>query len=151
MTNLKFGLDALGKSYSFEGASHIVESVSWGYDDPNPYLNMVACYTSEATPSEMRNLISQIERKAGRTPRLETEVGYEARTLDIDVLFYGDLISENPEILIPHPRLQLRNFVLEPLAQLAPDLIHPILKSTILQLLEASPDKSVVKHYADGV
>lgn len=151
MANLKIGMSSLSRSFDFISASHIVESVSWGYDDPNPYLNMVAGFSADNTPKEIRERIAEIEIKAGRKHSGQSTSNYEARTLDIDVLFYGDLISDNPDILIPHPRLHLRNFVLEPLVQLAPDLTHPILKKNMLALFEASSDKSVVKHYADGV
>lgn len=151
LANLKIGISALSDYFNFVSASHIIESVSWGYEDPNPYLNMVACFSTTCSPLDIRQHIASIETKAGRKSRRPSQLGYEARTLDIDVLFYGSLISKNPEILIPHPRLHLRNFVLEPLVQLAPDLTHPILKKNMLQLLDESPDKSLVKYYADGV
>ena len=92
---------------------------------------------SELLPSELLNKLKNIEDKIGRI-RDSTKI--LAREIDIDILFYSDKIVNNEDLIIPHPRLHLRNFVLYPLNDIASDFIHPILLKTICELLEECGD-----------
>lgn len=151
MAHLAEGLDGLDKLGERVAVSSVVETPAWGYDDPNSYLNLVAHFRTELTPADLHVKIKEIETAAGRGLRKEDDKSYEARTLDIDILFYHDLILNSPELQIPHPRMQLRNFVLRPLAEIAPNKNHPILKLNASEMLISSPDDSNLTVYANRV
>lgn len=151
MLHLTTGLASLGKLGEQVAISSVVETPAWGYDDPNSYLNIAAHFRMDLTPEELYLNIKKIETNAGRNSRNAISKGYEARTLDIDILFYADLTIDTPDLQIPHPRMQLRNFVLNPLSEIAFSKIHPILKMTVAEMLKNSPDKSTITRFADGV
>jgi 2-amino-4-hydroxy-6-hydroxymethyldihydropteridine diphosphokinase len=95
------------------------------------FLNMVLEVETDYAPALLLSRIQQIEKQMGR----QREIPKGPRTVDIDILFYGDAVIESAEMQIPHPRLTQRRFVLEPLAELAPDLRHPVLGKRIGELL----------------
>ena len=100
-----------------------------------PYLNAAAVIETTRSPRELLNLLLAIERALGRVRTPGEKWG--PRTIDLDLLLYDDQIIEEPGLTIPHPRMHQRRFVLEPLAQIAPQLRHPQLDKTITQLLVA--------------
>lgn len=102
-----------------------------GPEGQNPYLNAVLVGTTELSPMELLRLCQDIERSCGREPGEH----WGPRALDIDILCYGDLALDTPELILPHPRLHERRFVLVPLCDLAPDLVHPLLKKSMRRLL----------------
>ncbi len=106
------------------------------------FLNMVAEIGNPLPPPEqvMARLL-RIEYSLGRT----REVPDGPRTIDLDLLLYGDVLSDTEFLRLPHPRLHERRFVLEPLVEVAPRLVHPVLKKTMAELLESLADKSKVK------
>ena len=106
------------------------------------FLNMVAEIGNPLPPPEqvMARLL-RIEYALGRT----REVPDGPRTIDLDLLLYGDVLSNTEFLRLPHPRLHERRFVLEPLVEVAPRLVHPVLKKTVAELLESLADKSNVK------
>ncbi len=106
------------------------------------FLNMVAEIGNPLPPPEqvMARLL-RIEYALGRT----REVPNGPRTIDLDLLLYGDVLSDTEFLRLPHPRLHERRFVLEPLVEVAPRLVHPVLKKTVAELLESLADKSNVK------
>ena len=99
------------------------------------YANLVAQVTTTQLPSQLLKTLMCIESDIGRIRKKR----WEARIIDLDILLFGQEIIEYSNLIIPHPLLHKRRFVLEPLAQLAPDLVHPVLKSTISQLLNRLP------------
>ena len=99
------------------------------------YANLVAQVTTTQRPSQLLKTLMCIESDMGRIRKKR----WEARIIDLDILLFGQEIIEYSNLIIPHPLLHKRRFVLEPLAQLAPDLVHPVLKSTISQLLNRLP------------
>ncbi len=103
------------------------------------FLNQVAELETDLFPMQLLALIQKIERQLGR----KRAVPKGPRTLDIDILFYGNAVIETAKLQVPHPRLPGRRFVLEPLAQLAPDLRHPMLKRSIRELLEGTQGQVV--------
>jgi 2-amino-4-hydroxy-6-hydroxymethyldihydropteridine diphosphokinase len=117
-------------------------SEPWGRDDQDWFINGVIQIRTELCPDELLMKFKEIEKRLGRKNREK----WGPRVIDIDILFYDDLFLESPEMDIPHPRILERNFVLIPLAEIAPQFVHPVLKKTIKELLDTSPDqKKVVK------
>ena len=129
--NLRAAIDGLASDVRLVSRSHIYETPAWGYEDQPAFLNMVIKGETELPPAALLARIKELERDMGRTPSFH----WGPRLIDIDILFYGDLVLETPELVIPHPRLQERGFVLVPLTDLAPELVHPVLRKTVRQLL----------------
>jgi 2-amino-4-hydroxy-6-hydroxymethyldihydropteridine diphosphokinase len=105
------------------------------------FLNCVVALETGATPQQLITAILQIERDMGRQ-RLQNK---GPRAIDIDILLFGDQVIDSPQLSIPHPAMQHRRFVLEPLAEIAPDLQHPTLKKTIQELRDALPSGQEVR------
>ena len=110
--------------------SNIYETKSWGFNSNNFY-NICLLIESSISPDLILNKILIIEKEMGR---LKTGDQYNDRCVDIDILFVDGIRVNTKNLIIPHPRLQLRKFVLTPMLELAPDLIHPTLNKTIRQL-----------------
>ena len=101
-----------------------------GPPQPN-YLNAVAEVETDLPPARLLAELQRIEKQLGRT----RDVRWGPRTIDLDILLMGDTIADEPGLTIPHPRMHERRFVLEPLCELAPDAVHPVLKKTMRELL----------------
>ncbi len=142
--NLREALERLSKAVQIERQSAVYETEPWGVLDQPRFLNMVVAGETELTPSDLLHVLKQIEREMGRTagPR------YGPRVIDLDILFFDAEQIRTPELTIPHPRLAERRFVLVPLAEIAPDLVHPETGLAISRLLEKLPDDRSVKLYA---
>lgn len=117
--------------------SSIYETKSWGFNSNNFY-NICILLESTLTPELILNKILTIEKDMGR---LKTTDQYSDRFIDIDILFFDNMIVNSKSLEIPHPRIQLRKFVLTPMLELTPDLIHPILNKSIRQLELECVDK----------
>lgn len=98
----------------------------WGFSSENSFLNAACCIESELPPLEILKETQAIERELGR---MKKSMGgnYSDRLIDIDILLYGDLILHTPELELPHPLMTERRFVMEPLIEIAPDVVHPVL------------------------
>ena len=105
------------------------------------FLNGVVQIETDLTPQSLLVVCREIERSLGRDP--EHRSG--PRTLDLDILLYGSRVIQEQELAVPHPRLHLRRFVLEPLVEIEPTLVHPLLKQTVSQLLAQLTDKHQVR------
>lgn len=124
--------------------SAIYQTAAWGIEDQPAFLNMALCLQADLPPLILLKAINNIEHNLGRQRTLK----WGQRTLDIDILFYGDEVIELAELKVPHPYLQERRFALVPLNEIAPDLIHPGFSKTVTQLLEECPDKLEVSRLA---
>lgn len=118
-------------------ASAIYETAAWGLQDQPAFLNQVLLLETALQPEDLLREINRIEKALGRV----REVKWAARVIDIDILYYDDLMLQTDRLQIPHPYLQDRRFTLLPLAEIAPDWLHPVFQKTNRQLLEACPDK----------
>jgi 2-amino-4-hydroxy-6-hydroxymethyldihydropteridine diphosphokinase len=124
-----------------KNTSSIYETQSWGKTDAPDYLNQVVMLETEIPASELLRKILDIELMLGR--RREEKWG--SRTIDIDILFYGDEIIDEENLQVPHPELHKRRFTLDPLSEIAPGLFHPVLKKTILDVKNELKDSLIVK------
>lgn len=117
------------------------ESESWGFIS-EAFMNQVVKVETNLSPIEVLNGIQQIEAQLGRVRKTG---GYEARTIDIDLLYYGEMVINTPDLTVPHPRIAERRFVLVPLAEIEPDFKDPVSGFTALAMLEKCPDNLHVK------
>lgn len=127
-----------------ENISAIYETAAWGKIDQPDYLNQVVKVSTRLQPQEALKAILAIENDMGR---IRKKV-WEPRLIDIDILFYNEDIIREEHLLIPHPHLQDRRFVLVPLAEIAAELVHPVLKATIKELLDKCPDNLRVRRFS---
>jgi len=116
--------------------SAVYKTAAWGITDQPEFLNMAISIRTSKTAEQMLHSILSIETTLGR----HRGVKWGPRIIDIDILFFNDDILDTPELVIPHPYMQERRFTLTPLADIAPDYIHPKLHKTIRELLEICPD-----------
>ena len=119
--------------------SPIYETEPVGYTDQRWFLNMVVEAETALFPMQLLTRTGKIERALGRV----RTVPNGPRTIDIDILLYGNAVVRTPRLEIPHPRIQERRFVLAPLADLAPDMRHPVLHKSVRQLLDAAPPQTI--------
>jgi 2-amino-4-hydroxy-6-hydroxymethyldihydropteridine diphosphokinase len=116
--------------------SDIYKTAAWGVEDQPDFFNQALCIATNQTPEVLMDALLNIESNMGRMRT--AKMG--PRTIDIDILFFNALIINTLHLQLPHPRLHLRKFVLTPMAQIAPELVHPVFNKTIIALLEECPD-----------
>ena len=122
--------------------SSFYETEPWGFSSEEFFLNIAMQTLTSLSPEEVMRKIDEIEKRFGRE---RSDSGYSSRTMDIDILFYDDLVLDQDILKIPHPRLQDRRFVLVPLNEIAHELIHPIFRKTIGELLQDCTDTKDVR------
>lgn len=125
--------------------SKCYESSPWGFEHSKLFLNKVIVVETEFSPEEVLALTQRIETELGRIRNKAS--GYGPRTIDVDILFYDDIILDLPQLKIPHPLLRERRFTMLPMNEIAPEFIDPVSKKTIRELLKKCKDKSDVTIY----
>ena len=113
--------------------SGFYETEPWGFQSENTFLNAALRLETSLSPLELLKATQQIEAEMGRTQK--SNGTYHDRIIDIDILLYDDLILQTPELTLPHPLMQDRRFVMEPLLEIAPSVVHPVFKKTIVSLI----------------
>jgi 2-amino-4-hydroxy-6-hydroxymethyldihydropteridine diphosphokinase len=142
--NLEKGIGLLEQWAGKPGTiSSIYETEPWGCDSDLNYYNQAMELFTSLRPLPLLEAIHKIEEECGRE---RSALRYAPRTLDIDILFYGNSVMDFPELVVPHPNLQERQFVLVPLTEIAPRFVHPLLKKDMEQLLKAcGDDKKIIQ------
>lgn len=133
-------LDKLPKTH-VTAVSSYYETAPWGKTDQDPFLNACCQLETKLSPQELLSHCQEVEQKAGR----ERHEHWGPRTLDIDILLYGEAVIDEPNLTIPHPYLSERAFVLVPLADIAPHIQDPVLEQSILTLLDRLDRSDVIK------
>ena len=146
--NIENAITALNTIGSVTAVSPIYSSEPWGFESENGFYNIALIIETSLPPLDLLKETQRIEKELGRTAK--TTTAYADRIIDIDIIDYDNQIIKisqqstvNSLLTLPHPLMHLRNFVLYPLADIAPEWMHPILKLTAQELKEKSEDKSI--------
>jgi len=130
---LRAAVSGLGRFLNVIRVSPVYETAPMYVMDQGRFLNMVVVVETALTPERLLEAVKDLERRLGRTPSRR----YGPRQIDIDIIFYGDQRVDEPDLVIPHPRLPERAFVLAPAADIVPDWLHPESGRTVSEMLEA--------------
>lgn len=120
--------------------SSLYESAAWGDEDQQAFYNALCEIHTKISPLSLLHELQNIEKGLGKSK----ERTWGPRTIDLDIIYYGKKIIVEKDLIIPHPNMYLRNFVLQPLAEMAPEFIHPLMKKKTESLLRECPDHSKI-------
>lgn len=148
--HLQSAIRSLDAFIDIHDVSSVYETPPFEMEAEQDFLNLCLLGRTELKPHLLLEKCKKIESDNGRSKDPEKS-GYQSRPIDIDILFYGDLIITTDELVIPHPELTKRNFVLNPLNEIAPDYIHPLLKKPASVLLTELADESEIERLAQQI
>jgi len=137
LANIDKALSLLSSKCKIIKKSSIHETEPVGYKEQGKFLNGVVSVETELKADELMEFLLDIEKKLGRI----REIKNGPRIIDLDILFYGDEVIDSDKLIVPHPKLHERLFVLEPLNEIAPEFIHPVLKKSVKELLSLIKNK----------
>ncbi len=138
---------ALNKNFDMLALSSVYETEPWGYKNQGNFLNCTGVFLCRLKPAELLKFLKSTEANLGRTGRGK----WQAREIDVDVLYYANYIIEKKGLTIPHPQINKRNFVLAPLVELLPGFIDPVHKKSVKRLAEISTDKCRAVKYTKAI
>ena len=141
--NLFSAAGLLIKECGLRKASSVYKTAPVGYKDQEDFFNCVLEVNTDMTPSELLNFLKSTERCVGREPSFKNG----PRLIDLDLLLYDDEVIDTEGLAIPHPRMHERGFVLVPMQEIAPEIVHPVLHKTMQQLLEELKDSGDVEKW----
>jgi len=147
--NLKSAIKEICAFGAIDQISAVYETEPWGFSSENKFLNMVVQIQTTIPASKLIEECLKAEAILGRTRG--QALGYESRIIDIDILFFENEVVNNDELIIPHPHIQDRRFILEPLNEIAPNLLHPVLGKKVSELLLICPDQCSVQRIGEIV
>jgi len=142
LANLKQAVASLSPQMEVKAKSRVYETPPWGYADQPMFLNQVIRANTYLEFEPLLKHIKRLEIALGRKPSFKNG----PRLIDLDILFYDDLVMETASLVIPHPHIQERGFVLMPLMDIAPDLVHPVNKKSVREMI-ASCDVSGIREF----
>jgi len=122
--------------------SSLYETPAWGFEGPD-FLNACIGIQTDFTPHELLQNLLKIERQMGRVRFVKA--GYSSRNIDLDLLFFEDQVLDNEDLVLPHPRLELRKFILSPMCEIAPNFVHPRLGKSLVNLSRLCEDNSPLR------
>jgi len=141
LANLKQAVAALSPQMELKAKSHVYETPPWGYKDQPKFLNQVIKVRTYLEPEQLFKHIKRLEVTLGRRASFQNG----PRLIDIDILFYDDLVLNTPSLVIPHPRLHERGFVLLPLMDIDSELVHPVNKKSVREMVTLSNMEGIEK------
>lgn len=141
LANLKEAIAALPPQMEVKAKSSVYETPPWGYENQSKFLNQVIKAKTYLDPEPLLKHLKRLEVALGRKESFPNG----PRLIDMDILFYDDLVLNSPALVIPHPRLHERGFVLLPLMDIAPDLIHPVNKKSVREMAAGCDAREIEK------
>jgi 2-amino-4-hydroxy-6-hydroxymethyldihydropteridine diphosphokinase len=141
MANLKGAVSALPPQVAVKARSKVYETPPWGHVEQDKFLNQVLTAETYLEPEPLLKHLKRLEIALGRKATFQNG----PRLIDIDILFYDDLVFDSPVVTIPHPRVHERGFVLLPMMDIAPDLVHPVKERTVRELLAGCDLRGIVQ------
>jgi 2-amino-4-hydroxy-6-hydroxymethyldihydropteridine diphosphokinase len=141
LANLKQAIAALTPQIDIKAKSQVYETPPWGIEDQPKFLNQVVKAKTYLEPEQLLKHLKRLELALGR----KESIPNGPRLIDIDILFFDDLVLNTPALVIPHPRLHERGFVLLPLMDIAPDLVHPVIKKSVREMAALSDVAGIEK------
>ncbi|MBI5351130.1 MAG: 2-amino-4-hydroxy-6-hydroxymethyldihydropteridine diphosphokinase [Chloroflexi bacterium] len=139
LANLKSAVANLSPQMTVKKKSSVYETPPWGFTEQAAFLNQVVKVETYLEPEPLLRHLKRLETALGRVPNFQNG----PRLIDIDILFFDDLIMDTPPLVVPHPRLHERAFVLVPLNEIAPDLVHPLLHKPVQELFSTCDAEGV--------